>query len=116
MALSWNEIKDRAVAFSKEWELPEVSSINRQFIPIGFLSADIICSNKLQIIPNGTLYLFGVLMSTMHMAWTRAICGKLKSDYSYSPVVYNNFPFPISPSSTGGSYRETCANPIRHQT
>lgn len=75
--------------------LPEVSSINRTYIPIGFLNPDTICSNKLQIIPNASLYLFGILMSTMHMAWTRVICGRMKSDYSYSPAVYNNFPFPL---------------------
>ena len=78
--------------------IPEVSSISRTYIPIGFLDPEIICSNKLQIIPNATLYLFGVLQSSMHMVWTRYVTGRLKSDYSYSPQVYHNFPFPIDPS------------------
>jgi type II restriction/modification system DNA methylase subunit YeeA len=74
--------------------IPEVSSENRTYIPIGFLEPEIICSNKLQIIPNATLFLFGVLQSIMHMAWISNVCGRLKSDFSYSPAVYNNFPFP----------------------
>lgn len=78
--------------------IPEVSSENRHYIPIGFLTPDIICSNKLQIIPEATLFLFGVLHSTMHMAWIKSVCGRLKSDFSYSPSVYNNFPFPQNPN------------------
>jgi len=74
--------------------IPEVSSQRRKYIPIGYLQADIIGSNKLYIIPEATLYLFGVLTSNIHMAWTRIVCGRLKSDYSYSPAVYNNFPWP----------------------
>lgn len=78
--------------------IPEVSSENRTYIPIGFLEPEIICSNKLQIIPNATLFLFGVLQSIMHMTWTSNVCGRLKSDPSYSPAVYNNFPFPENPT------------------
>lgn len=75
--------------------IPEVSSERRTFIPIGFLSADIIPSNKIQIISNGTLFQFGVLCSTMHNSWMRYTCGRLKSDYSYSSsIVYNNYPWP----------------------
>lgn len=74
--------------------VPEVSSENRQFIPIGFLQPEIIASNKLQIIPGASLFHFGILSSTMHMAWMRSVGGRLKSDYSYSPAVYNNFPWP----------------------
>jgi hypothetical protein len=74
--------------------IPEVSSENRRYIPIGYLTKDVIASNKLFIIPDATLYLFGVLTSNVHMAWTRVVCGRLKSDYSYSPAVYNNFPWP----------------------
>ena len=77
--------------------LPEVSSINRTYIPIGFLSPDTICSNKLQIIPNATLSMFGILQSIMHMTWTRYVSGRMKSDYSYSPQVYHNFPWPENP-------------------
>jgi len=78
--------------------IPEVSSENRIYIPIGFLEANIICSNKLQVIPNASLYMHGVLQSIMHMVWTRVTCGRLKSDYSYSPSVYNNFPWPENPN------------------
>jgi len=75
--------------------IPEVSSERREYIPMDFLDSSTICTNLLQIIPNATLYHFGVLISTMHMAWTRAVCGRLKSDYRYSnKLVYNNFPWP----------------------
>ena len=73
--------------------VPEVSSERRRYIPIGYLTPDIIGSNKLYLIPNATLFLFGVLTSNVHMAWMRVVCGRLKSDYSYSPAVYNNFPW-----------------------
>jgi hypothetical protein len=75
--------------------LPEVSSERREFIPIDFLSSDIVPSNKIQTIANGTLIHFGVLCSTMHNAWMRQTCGRLESRYSYSStIVYNNFPWP----------------------
>ena len=75
--------------------VPEVSSENRRYVPIGFLDANTICTNKVQIVPNATLFHFGVLTSTVHMAWMRAVCGRLKSDYQYSKqIVYNNFPWP----------------------
>lgn len=74
--------------------VPEVSSQNRKYIPISFLSPDIIGSNKLYMVSNATPYMFGILISNVHMAWMRIVCGRLKSDYSYSPAVYNNFPWP----------------------
>jgi hypothetical protein len=74
--------------------IPEVSSANRRFIPIAFLTSQTIASNKLQIISGGTQYHFGILSSTMHNAWMRTVCGRMKSDYSYSPAVYNNYPWP----------------------
>lgn len=75
--------------------IPEVSSERRRYIPIGFLSSDILCSNLVKIVPDATLYHFGILISNVHMAWMRAVCGRLKSDYRYSKdVVYNNFPWP----------------------
>ena len=75
--------------------VPEVSSENRKYVPIGFLTPDIIVSNKLFVIPNANLYHFGILTSVVHMAWMRSVCGRLKSDYSYSnKIVYNNFPWP----------------------
>ena len=74
--------------------IPEVSSANRRFIPIAFLTTQTIASNKLQIISNGSHFHFGILSSTMHNAWMRTVCGRMKSDYSYSPAVYNNYPWP----------------------
>ena len=75
--------------------IPEVSSERRQFIPVGFLSPETLCSNLVKILPNATLYHFGILSSTIHNAWMRAVCGRLKSDYRYSSgIVYNNFPWP----------------------
>lgn len=74
--------------------LPVVSSQQRKYIPMGYLNGDIIAGNKLFIIPDATIYDFGVLTSNVHMAWMRAVGGRLKSDYSYSKnVVYNNFPW-----------------------
>lgn len=75
--------------------VPEVSSENRRYIPIGFLDENIIASNKLLIVPNATLYHFGVLISNVHMAWMRAVTGRLEMRYQYSgAIVYNNFPWP----------------------
>lgn len=75
--------------------VPEVSSQRRRYIPMGFFTPDVFCSNLVKIIPNATLYHFGVLMSNVHMAWTRVVCGRLKSDYRYSKdIVYDNFPWP----------------------
>ena len=74
--------------------IPEVSSERRKYIPMGFLTPDILCSNLVKIVPNASLYHFGVLTSNVHMAWVRAVCGRLKSDYRYSKdIVYNNFPW-----------------------
>lgn len=74
--------------------IPIVSSENRFYIPIGFLSKDIISNPKTQMIPNATLADFAILTSSVHMEWMRAVAGRLKSDYSYSAnIVYNNFPF-----------------------
>lgn len=79
--------------------LPEVSSERRLYIPIGYLNPGLVCSNKLRILPNANRYLFGVLTSLMHMAWMRAVAGRMKSDYSYSVSnVYNNFPWPELPA------------------
>ena len=62
---------------------------------MAYLSKDVICSNKVQFVPDATLYHFGVLTSRMHMAWMRTVAGRLKSDYSYSnSLVYNNFIWP----------------------
>ncbi|MDO5535064.1 MAG: N-6 DNA methylase [Propionibacteriaceae bacterium] len=75
--------------------VPEVSSERRRYIPLGFVGAESLCSNKLKLIPEGTLYHFGVLHSRAHNAWMRVVAGRLKSDYNYSSgVVYNNFVWP----------------------
>ena len=75
--------------------IPEVSSERRKYIPMGFFTPDILCSNLVKIVSGVSLYQFGVLESNVHMAWTRVVCGRLKSDYRYSKdIVYNNFPWP----------------------
>lgn len=74
---------------------PSHSSENRKYIPIGFVSPDVICGNANLLIPNATLYHFGILTSNVHMAWVRAVCGRLEMRYRYSSdIVYNNFPWP----------------------
>jgi len=74
--------------------IPETSSENRKYIPIGFMTPEFLCSNAVRILPNATVYYFGVLTSNVHMAWVRTVCGRLKSDYRYSKdIVYNNFPW-----------------------
>lgn len=76
--------------------IPEVSSERRRYIPMGFMTPEIMCSNLVKIVPNASLYHFGVLTSNVHMAWVRTVCGRLKSDYRYSKdIVYNNFPWPM---------------------
>ena len=75
--------------------VPSVSSESRKYIPIGFLNSDTISTNLNIVIPDAELYHLGVLESNVHMAWTRAVAGRLKSDYRYSKdIVYNNFPWP----------------------
>lgn len=75
--------------------IPKVSSQNRRYIPMDYLDGEIIPGDKLFTMPSATSYEFGILMSNVHMAWTRVVCGRLKSDYSYSnTIVYNNFPWP----------------------
>ena len=75
--------------------IPQVSSQNRRYIPMGYMDESVICSDKVRLMTRGTLYHFGVLESNVHMAWMRTICARLKSDYSYTVNnVYNNFPWP----------------------
>jgi type I restriction-modification system DNA methylase subunit len=79
--------------------IPSTTSENRKYIPMGFGDASLIPTNLLLIIPNASLYHFGILTSLMHMAWVRSVCGRLESRYRYSKdIVYNNFPWPQSPS------------------
>ena len=75
--------------------IPRVSSQNRRYVPIGFIKAGTIVTDRVQIIPDANLYDFGVIISNVHMAWMRTTCMRMKSDYSYSKdIVYNNFPWP----------------------
>ncbi len=93
--------------------IPSVSSERRKFIPIGFMSADVIASNLCLIIPNAKLFHFGILTSEMHMTWVKSLCGRLKSDYRYSnSVVYNNFPWPENPTDKQKEQIERAAQKV----
>ena len=75
--------------------VPRHSSENRKYIPLGYYHADVICGDSCMVIPSATLYHFGVLTSSVHMAWMRAVAGRLEMRYRYSAaIVYNNFPWP----------------------
>lgn len=75
--------------------IPRHSSQNRRYIPIGYFTKDALCGDANMLIPDASLYLFGVITSNVHMAWVRTVCGRIKSDYRYSKdIVYNNFPWP----------------------
>ena len=81
--------------------IPGVSSERRAYVPIGFLSPQVIASNLVNVVPGADLYHFGVLTSQMHMAWMRATAGRLESRFRYSAgIVYNNFPWPMSPTAS----------------
>jgi restriction-modification enzyme MmeI-like protein len=93
--------------------VPEVSSEIRPYIPIAFISKNVICSNTVQFVPEATMYHFGVLTSAMHMAWVRQVCGRLESRYRYSnTLVYNNFPWPESPTDKQRDAVETAAQAV----
>ena len=92
--------------------IPKVSSSNRRYIPMDYLDKEIIPGDKLFMLPDASLYHFGILTANVHMAWMRAVCGRLKSDYSYSSsVVYNNFPWP-TPTDEQRARIETTAQSI----
>ena len=75
--------------------VPRHSSENRLYVPLGFVPGNVIVNDAVQMIPNATLYDFGVLTSSVHMAWMRTVCGRLEMRYRYSAnIVYNNFPWP----------------------
>jgi hypothetical protein len=93
--------------------VPRVSSENRKYIPLGFLSKQSLTSDSCLIISNGDLYLFGMLTSEMHMTWVKYVCGRLKSDYRYSKdIVYNNYPFPENISDKQKQKVETAAQNV----
>ena len=88
--------------------VPSVSSEKRRYVPMGFVNADTIASNAVQIVPGSTLYHFGVLTSNVHMAWMRTVCGRLKSDYRYSKeLVYNTFPWPTPTDAQKAKIEQT---------
>ncbi|MFZ4857154.1 MAG: class I SAM-dependent DNA methyltransferase [Desulfuromonadaceae bacterium] len=108
----FGEIRQPAADFVA---IPEVSSERRVYVPIGFFSSLTVASNLLYVLPNATLYHFGILCSTMHNAWMRAVCGRLKSDYRYSAgIVYNNFPWPdmgfVGANGVRPSFADKCNN------
>ena len=75
--------------------IPKVSSERRRFVPVGFEQPSTFCSDLVFMLPNAALFHFGILTSTIHNAWIRSVCGRLKSDFRYSAaIVYNNFPWP----------------------
>ncbi len=86
--------------------VPEVSSETRDYIPMVMLPPTVIGSNKLLLMPGADLFYFGVLTSAMHMAWMRSVGGRLKSDYSYSPSIYNSFPWPLMTAEGKGQVEE----------
>jgi hypothetical protein len=74
--------------------IPRHSSESRNYIPFGFVEAGTIVNDSVQILPSATLFHFSILTSSIHMAWVRTVCGRIKSDYRYSKdIVYNNFPW-----------------------
>ena len=88
--------------------VPEVSSERRRYVPMGFMTPDVLCSNLVKIIPDASLYHFGILTSNVHMAWMRTVCGRLKSDYRYSKdIVYNNFPWPTPTDAQKAKIEQT---------
>lgn len=87
--------------------VPEVSSQRRRYIPIGYNTPDIIASNTVYLVPNVDLFMFGVMTSNVHMAWTRVVCSRMKSDYRYTPAVYNNFPWPTPTDAQKAKIEQT---------
>ncbi|MDD5302757.1 MAG: N-6 DNA methylase [Elusimicrobia bacterium] len=93
--------------------IPSISSTNRRYIPMAFLSSNIVGTNKLLFIPDAKVYHFGILTSAMHMAWVRVVTGRLKSDFQYSnQLVYNNYPWPADVDSKKREAIEKAANGV----
>ena len=98
---------------SRYLAIPKTSSERRAYIPIGFLPPEVIANTELFTIENGAPYHLGVLSSSMHMAWVRNVCGRLKSDFRYSAgIVYNNFPWPDSPTAKQKQAIESAADKV----
>jgi hypothetical protein len=93
--------------------VPQHTSENRRYVAFGYFPPSVILHNSCSCIPNATLYDFGVLSSAMHMAWVKVVCGRIKSDYRYSTrLVYNNYPWPESPSEKKVASVETAARTV----
>lgn len=88
--------------------IPRHSSENRRYIPFGFLTPDMICGDANNMLPDASIFHFGVMISNVHMSWTRAVCGRIKSDYRYSnDIVYNNFPWPTPTDAQKAKIEQT---------
>jgi hypothetical protein len=93
--------------------VPRVSSERRKYIPIGFISQEVIGNDQVLLIPNATLYIFGILTSEMHMTWMKYVCGRLESRFRYSKdIVYNNYPFPENVNDKQKQKVETAAQAV----
>ncbi|MBO6178752.1 MAG: methylase [Selenomonadaceae bacterium] len=94
--------------------IPRHSSENRKYIPMGFMTADDICGDANIAMPNADLYHFGILMSNVHMAWVRAVCGRLEMRYRYSnDIVYNNFPWATVTDKQRANIEKTAKGIVR---
>ena len=88
--------------------IPRHSSQNRKYVPMGFVSPDIICGDANLLLPEATLYHFGIMISNVHNAWIRTVCGRIKSDFRYSVnIVYNNFPWPTPTDAQKAKIEQT---------
>ncbi len=93
--------------------IPLHSSENRNYIPLGFFDKNHIANNSTSVVPNANLYHFGTMMSAMHMVWVKYTCGRIKSDFRYSnEVVYNNYPFPLTPTDAQKKKVEEAAQAV----
>jgi hypothetical protein len=106
--------EDRQPRSGNYLAIPRTSSENRRYLPLGYLTADVIAANDLQIIPNATTLQFGVLSSAMHRAWVNVTAGRLESRIRYSvKCTYNTFPWPEFPESSKSIQPQTHANPAQ---
>ena len=88
--------------------IPRHSSEGRQYIPIGYMDKNVICGDANILMPNASIYHFGILESLIHMAWMRTVCGRIKSDYRYSnDIVYNNFLWPTPTDAQKAKIEQT---------
>ena len=134
MPLSWNEIKNRALTFSREWKgegsertesqsfwngffdvfgIDRVSSERWSFVPMDFAGSKLIANDQVLTLEVAAPFHFRIMSSTMHNAWIRYTCGRLESRYRYSKdIVYNNFPWPEDPTDAQKRKIETAAQQV----